>query len=153
MGQRERGLYGKFLVARTDGRDGAGEKHYGCDYFVLDLVHDRHAAPALLAYAASCESDYPLLAADLRTKAAAIPNAAPDVAGKIADTHCLQVLESDSAPDLDDTWLFTAEDSSVVYSLEAASDYSKEAFNWLLPRGLVRLITDDRGQRFAFTNG
>jgi len=68
MGDKSRGLYGKFHIERTDGKSAPGEKHNGCDYFVLDLTCDPHAAPALRAYADSCEADYPQLAADLRAK-------------------------------------------------------------------------------------
>lgn len=69
MGDKTKGLYGKFVVRRTDGRDQPGEKHDGCEYFVLDLSHDPHAYRALMAYAASCSEEYPLLAGDLRAKA------------------------------------------------------------------------------------
>ena len=72
MGDRTRGLYDKFYVERTDATDQPGGKHAGCEYFVLDLDHDQHAGPALEAYAASCEADYPALAADLRAKALTI---------------------------------------------------------------------------------
>lgn len=65
-----RGLYGKFYVRRVDGRDTVGEKHADCEYFVLDMTHDPHAAAALRAYADSCEAEFPALARDLRTKAA-----------------------------------------------------------------------------------
>lgn len=64
----ERGLYEKFRVERTDGRSAEGEKHDGCEYFVLGLDHDPHALAALHAYAVSCWRDYPLLAADLDRK-------------------------------------------------------------------------------------
>lgn len=70
----ERGLYEKYHVERLN--DPAG-KHAECEYYVLDLVHDRHAAPALLAYADSCVNEFPELAEDLRAEAAEIPNAAP----------------------------------------------------------------------------
>ena len=78
MGNKRRGLFGKFIVERVDGSDrregirgGPPGKHYGCEYFVLDLNHDPHAKPALIAYALSAEEDgYALLAADLRAKAA-----------------------------------------------------------------------------------
>lgn len=63
---KERGLYNKFNVTRTDGSSGPGGKHESCMYFVLDLAHDPHAMPALTAYANSCERDYPKLAWDLR---------------------------------------------------------------------------------------
>ncbi len=63
------GLYKKYYVSRVDGRDKRGEKHYDCDYFVLDLFHDPHAAPALLAYIASCRDEYPKLAEDLEAEA------------------------------------------------------------------------------------
>lgn len=71
MGDRERGLYGKFHITRTDGKSEPGEKHHGCDYFVLDITHDPHAIPALRAYAASARKDgYDLLADDIEAKIA-----------------------------------------------------------------------------------
>lgn len=69
MDDRDRGLYEKFIVARTDGRDQPGEKHDGCEHFVLDLDHDPHALPAIAAYAESCLRDgYEALAEDLIRK-------------------------------------------------------------------------------------
>ncbi len=68
MTDATRGLYEKFEVKRTDGRSAPGEKHDGCEYFVLDLDHDPHALPALEAYANSCREQYPGLAYDLRLK-------------------------------------------------------------------------------------
>jgi hypothetical protein len=69
MGDRTRGIYQKFIVERTDGKSAPGEKHDGCEYFVLDATHDPHAKAALLAYAESCKADYPLLAQDVRAMA------------------------------------------------------------------------------------
>ena len=67
MSDPKKGIYGKFLVARTDGQSEPGRKHHGCFYFVLDCDHDPHAMPALLAYADSCEvSGFQKLADDLR---------------------------------------------------------------------------------------
>lgn len=63
-----KGLYGKFRVTRADGRDGMGEKHEGCQYFVLDLTHDKFAGAAIAAYAGACERESPVLAKDLRDK-------------------------------------------------------------------------------------
>ena len=65
MGDRTRGLYEKFRIERNDGKSAPGEKHERCEYFVLDVTHDPHALPALAAYAASCRTEYPLLAADI----------------------------------------------------------------------------------------
>lgn len=62
---KERGLYEKFHVERTDGSSEPSGRHYGCRYFVLDLDHDPHARLAILAYALSCEADYPALSSDL----------------------------------------------------------------------------------------
>ena len=77
MGNREAGLYAKFrTIERTDGQSAPGQKHHGCDYFVLDLTHDPHALPALAAYAESCASEYPALARDLRVKLGALPGEA-----------------------------------------------------------------------------
>lgn len=71
MGDRNRGLYEKFRVARNDGQSAPGEKHDGCECFVLDLTHDPHAVPALKAYAESARQDgYELLADDLMEMAA-----------------------------------------------------------------------------------
>jgi hypothetical protein len=69
MGDKRRGLYRKYDITRTDGRSAAGEKHYLCDYFVLDLKHDPYARKALLAYAEACRSRYPILSSDLFDKA------------------------------------------------------------------------------------
>lgn len=65
MGDTNRGIYRKFNVTRTDGSSEPGGKHEHCRYFVLDLDHDPHAAPALAAYARSCSKTHPVLAADL----------------------------------------------------------------------------------------
>lgn len=70
MGDSARGFYDKFNVDRIDGTDSRGEKHEGCEYFVLDLTHDPFAWPALRAYADACREEYPLLATDLEKKLA-----------------------------------------------------------------------------------
>jgi len=59
----ERGIYDKYRVQRLND---STNKHAECSYFVLDLVHDRHAKAALEAYADSCEAEFPELARDLR---------------------------------------------------------------------------------------
>lgn len=64
----EQGLYRKYDVTRLN--DPAG-KHKDCTYYILDLDHDPHSVAALLAYAKSCEAQYPTLAFDLRHTAAA----------------------------------------------------------------------------------
>lgn len=76
MGDPTRGLYNKFNVTRIDGSSDPGGKHDGCEYFVLDLTHDKHAKAALLAYAKSCRLEYPLLSEDLRIKAILDPETA-----------------------------------------------------------------------------
>ena len=58
-------LRNKYRVIRRDGSNRKGKKHAGCDYYVLDLVHDKFSAPALRAYAAACKDEYPQLAADI----------------------------------------------------------------------------------------
>jgi hypothetical protein len=62
----KRGLYGKYKIERLDGSSLPGGKHERCEYFVLDLEHDKHAKAALRAYAKSCAKEYPALARDLR---------------------------------------------------------------------------------------
>lgn len=72
---KDRGLYHKFRnIERVDGRSAPGEKHHGCNYFVLDITHDPHALVAIRAYAESCALDFPILARDLRLQAAAEAN-------------------------------------------------------------------------------
>lgn len=70
MTDKERGLYGKFYVERTDGSSAPGGKHHDCEYFCLDLHHDKHAVSALRAYVLSCRKEYPALADDLLDKVA-----------------------------------------------------------------------------------
>lgn len=65
MGDKNRGLYGKFHIERTDGKSAPGQKHENCRYFVLDLDHDPFAMPALQAYAKACKEENPALAHDL----------------------------------------------------------------------------------------
>jgi len=65
---RQPGLYTKFEVHRTDGTDAPGGKHHGCDYFVLDVTHDKCAPAALAVYAAAVEGTHPQLAADMRSR-------------------------------------------------------------------------------------
>ncbi len=65
---KKHGLYRKYRVQRLGDRE---KKHRDCEYYVLDLVHDRHAPAALDAYAGSCAAEYPQLAKDLRAKASA----------------------------------------------------------------------------------
>jgi len=70
MGDKARGIYRKYTVYRSDGRDSPGDRHDGCDLFVLDLAHDPHAIPAILAYAKSARTDgYTSLADDLEARA------------------------------------------------------------------------------------
>lgn len=64
----QQGLYGKFRVERTDGSSAPGGKHHGCQYFVLDVTHDKHAAVALAAYAGAVAATHPQLAADMRAR-------------------------------------------------------------------------------------
>lgn len=64
----QQGLFRKFTVTRTDGSDGPGCKHYGCEYFVLDVAHDPHAKAALSAYADAVGTTHPKLAADMRQR-------------------------------------------------------------------------------------
>lgn len=64
----QQGLIRKFIVTRVDGNDAPGRKHHGCEYFVLDIDHDIHAAAALRAYAEACKGSHPQLSAELIDK-------------------------------------------------------------------------------------
>lgn len=65
MSNQPNGLYGKFNVTRTDGRDQPGGDRADAEHFVLDLVHDQFSAVALLAYAEACQHEYPDLSRQL----------------------------------------------------------------------------------------
>ena len=65
IGDKNRGIYKKFEVTRTDGKSAPGEKHENCRYFVIDLDHDQFAGPAIQAYANACKDEYPALSRDL----------------------------------------------------------------------------------------
>lgn len=63
------GLYRKFEVKRVDPE--AQARHEGCDYFVLDLAHDKLALAAIDAYEVAADrAGYHALAEDLRLKRA-----------------------------------------------------------------------------------
>ena len=64
----EQGLFRKYEVRRTDGRDSPGGDRFGAEYFVLDVMNDKHAGRALRAYAESVEETHPALAADMRER-------------------------------------------------------------------------------------
>ena len=64
------GLYRKYKVERLNDPTG---KHDDCDYFVLDMNHDKFAKAAVLAYADECESEFADLARDLRIRVGVIP--------------------------------------------------------------------------------
>lgn len=64
----EQGLFFKYRVTRTDGSSKPGGKHHECEYFVLDVAHDKFARAALTAYADACQSEFPNLAKDLRER-------------------------------------------------------------------------------------
>lgn len=60
------GLYRKYCVYRTDGRDMEGGDREKARYFVLDYIHDPYARRALELYAQICEQEYPYLSQDLQ---------------------------------------------------------------------------------------
>ena len=63
------GLFRKYIVRRADGQDeDILQKHFNCEYFVLDVTHDHAAKPALEAYAFAIEATHPHLARDIRIK-------------------------------------------------------------------------------------
>lgn len=72
--EKATGLYDKYIVKRSNGSSEPGGKHESCKYFVLDLVHDKLARPALEAYAiAAHDAGYKKLAADLASLSGTLP--------------------------------------------------------------------------------
>lgn len=62
MSDEKRGLYQKYEVKRLNDPE---DKHLDCEYFVLDLEHDKFSRAALIAYAGACKAEFPNLAVDL----------------------------------------------------------------------------------------
>jgi len=117
--KKTKGIYGKFMVKRTDGKDATGEKHENCDYFVLDLTHDPYALPALAAYATSCGHQYPELAKDLwaalpQPLAIGLPVNVCDAEGNVVRTG---TVTDPGGPDFDLTAVTTVrfEDGMKMY--------------------------------------
>lgn len=69
---RYRGLYQKYEIHRTDGSSEPGGKHDNCQYFVIDITHDKFAGHALMAYSKACYQELPVLSEELRRIAAGI---------------------------------------------------------------------------------
>lgn len=63
MSDKTTGLYNQYFVEKMDDPT---NKHRKCQYYVLDINHDKFAGAALRAYANACESEYPNLALDIR---------------------------------------------------------------------------------------
>jgi hypothetical protein len=64
--KKQKGLYTKYNVSRTDGSSEPGGKHEKCRYFVLDLDCDPLAIPGAIAYAIAARKEgYEVLADDL----------------------------------------------------------------------------------------
>jgi len=93
----QQGLFRKFIVQRVDRSDQFGGKHYGCEYYVLDLTHDEHAPAALHAYALSCKDTHPQLSVDLLTQFPHPPADAQqqDVAHEIIGTQAVDSVKQD----------------------------------------------------------
>jgi hypothetical protein len=102
MNDSIKGLYHKFDVQRTDGSSSKGGKHEKCDYFVLDLTHDKHAPAAIRAYAESCQNEYPMLAIDLLAKFSTAPTPAQsEIArlNKVIEVLCEKLGRFMTCPD------------------------------------------------------
>lgn len=63
MGDETQGIYRKYRVTRVNDPTG---KHDGCEFYVLDWMHDKFAIPAARAYADACVKEFPVLAESLR---------------------------------------------------------------------------------------
>lgn len=57
-----KGLYRKYSVRRLNDDKG---KHDGCEFFVLDWMHDKFAIYAGIAYANACRTTHPKLSEEL----------------------------------------------------------------------------------------
>lgn len=64
-GDRERGLYAKYEVYKMAPNAGRYPTLLREPFFVLRYTTDPHARAAFAAYANSCRTDYPALAADI----------------------------------------------------------------------------------------
>lgn len=106
VNQQRAGVYRKFNVSRTDGRDKPGGDRHGAEYFVLDVTHDKFAKPALAAYAAACRNDYPALADDMVRRYGIAQQQAEPVGWRVAIPGRRHTDKWDSArvSDYNDGW-------------------------------------------------
>ncbi|MDN7763029.1 MULTISPECIES: hypothetical protein [Burkholderia cepacia complex] len=143
----EQGLYRKFDVRRVDGSSQPGGKHCDCEYFVLDMTHDRHARAALQAYAATCAATHPDLSADLiaRYRLATVDEAVPITAqSALAAIETFEIVgeNNDSRePNANDRFILTE------YIAHLFGGYRAEQ------HGEVNGITVDRRDFFDFVRG
>lgn len=95
------GLYSKFTVDRTDGRDAPGGDRAKARYFVLDYVHDVYAWIALASYAVSVQTAIPDLCRDLCKELLATAAGVQKVKGNPARLKKLLAEMGDPAPTLE----------------------------------------------------
>jgi len=141
MSDKERGLYRKYNVERLN--DPAG-KHRDCHYYVLDLIHDKHAAPALEAYAASCEAEFPDLASDLRDEARRLRDATGFTASTKRATIPIKVR-----PMLVSGMLATDEHGPVILIDSEQGEREQIVTLWHETLHLLGMTDEARVERFA----
>lgn len=101
--KEQQGLFEKYNVNRLDGKDRPGGKHEKCELFTLDITHDPHARPALLAYINSVRTTHPNLALDMALRYGINPVEFPEStrvhrSGDMApkdDTRLCVILDND----------------------------------------------------------
>jgi len=96
------GIYQKFVVVRVDGKDEPGGKHHDCEYFVMDLDHDKHAPAAMAAYAQSCKDEYPVLSSEILAR---FPSP-PDQSARIAELERALMVANADIESLEDRLIF-----------------------------------------------
>lgn len=110
----KRGLFdNKYRVERVDPTG----KHQHCFYFVLDTTHDKFWIPAMTAYANACESEYPLLARDIRERLLAAPS--PAETSQASAGRAVWMVTWDEMPD----WGF----EGLFETQQVAEDFAKQA--------------------------
>lgn len=128
MERQTTGIYHKFNVSRVDGTDQPGQKHDGCQYFVLDLTHDKHAPAAMAAYAASCRENYPALAADCEVyaKAAGHVDEAKFIRARVAQLEgAIRKCQAWKRLEISAEWPEVAHDMDVALSATPAQSLAR----------------------------
>lgn len=130
-----RGIYGKFIVNRVDGRDSPGGDKTNAKYFVLDYANDQYAKKALAHYALCLNgvAEYKQLQRDILFELGILNIKAVEVGGNIWLYKTEEVLKA-LLSGLDIKWnpnYINVEDKHIFYYTSYVSIYDSTCVQYV----------------------